>query len=102
MCVRIAKAQYGHNVSTFILGAGVVDGEIIETLWEPLNHIAPSTWKASLEHRREIIDDHMNDSNWKKLLHMGVYVHVLYIFCNLIFSVVDCLCAKYPTAIIEE
>ena len=30
------------------------------------------------------------------------YVHVLYIFCNLVFSVVDCLCAKYPTAIIEE
>ena len=33
---------------------------------------------------------------------MGVYVYVLYIFCNLIFSVVDRLCAKYPTAIIEE
>ena len=87
--------------STFILGTGVVDGEIIETLWEPLNHIAPSTRKVSLEHHWEIIDDHMNDSNWKKLLHMGVYVHVLYIFCNLIFSVVDRLCAKYPTAIIE-
>ena len=93
---------FARYASTFILGTGVVDGEIIETLWEPLNHIAPSTQKASVEHCREIIDDHMNDSNWKKLLHMGVYVHVLYIFCNLIFSVVDRLCAKYPTAIIEE
>ena len=88
--------------STFILGVGVVDGEIIETLWEPLNHFAPSTQKASFEHCREIIDNHMNDSNWKKLLHMDVYIHVLYIFCNLIFPVVGQLCTKYPTTIIEE
>ena len=83
-------------------GVGVVDGEIIKTLWEPLYHIAPSTQKASFEHHQEIIDDHMNNSNWKKILHMGVYVHVLYIFCNLIFSVVGWLCPKYSTTIIEE
>ena len=88
--------------STFMLGVRGVDGEIIKTLWEPLNHIAPSTQKVSHEHCWEIIDNHMNNSNWKKLLHMGVYVHVLYVFCNLIFSVVDHLCTKYPTTIIEE
>lgn len=64
---------FARYASTFIQGAGMVDGEIIETLWEPLNPIAPSTRKASPQHRREIIDDHMNDSNWKKLLGMGVY-----------------------------
>ena len=63
---------FARYASTFILGAGVVDGEIIESLWEPLNPIAPSTWKATLEHHWEIIDDHMNDSNWKKLLRMGM------------------------------
>lgn len=62
---------FARFASTYIPGAGMVDGEIIETLWEPLNPIAPSTRKASPEHRREIIDDHMNDSNWKKLLRMG-------------------------------
>ena len=46
--------------STFILGVGVVDGEIIETLWESLNHISPSTQKVSLKHHWEIINDHMN------------------------------------------
>ena len=29
-------------------------------------------------------------------------MYFMYIFCNLIFSVVGRLCAKYPTAIIEE
>ena len=58
-------AQYA---PTFIPGAGIVDGEIIETLWEPLNPIAPSAGKASPEHCWEIMDDHMNHSNWKKLI----------------------------------
>ena len=93
---------FARYASILILGVGVVDGEIIKTLWEPLNHIALSTRKGSLEHCQEIIDDHMNHSNWKNLICMGAYVHVLYIFCNLIFSVVDHLCAKYPTTIIEE
>ena len=56
---------------TFIPGAGIVDGEIIETLWEPLNPIVPSARKASPEHRREIMDDHMNYSNWKKLIRIS-------------------------------
>ena len=25
----------------------------------------------STSHRREVIDDHMNDSNWKKLVNLG-------------------------------
>lgn len=62
---------FARYASTYIPGAGMVDGEIIETLWEPLNPIAPSTRRATPEHRREIMDDHMNDSNWKKLLRSG-------------------------------
>ena len=56
---------------TFILDAEIVDGEIIKTLWEPLNPIAPSARKASPEHCQEIMDDHMNHSNWKKLIHIS-------------------------------
>lgn len=52
-------------------GAGVVDGEIVETLWSVLNHTTPSTRGATLAHRREILDDHMNHSNWKKLIGTG-------------------------------
>lgn len=69
---------HGHQASclvryapTFIKGAGQVDGEIIETLWSTLNDSAKSTRTATLAHRTEILDDHMNDSNWKKLTKAG-------------------------------
>ena len=56
---------------SFIEGARKVDGETIETLWAPLNEISRSTRGMSTSHRREVIDDHMNDSNWKKLVNLG-------------------------------
>jgi hypothetical protein len=46
----------------------MVDGEILETLWSTLNSISPSMRTASLAHRSEVLDDHMNDSNWKKIV----------------------------------
>ena len=49
----------------------MVDGEILETLWSTLNHISPSMRTASLAHRTEVLDDHMNDSNWKKTVSIG-------------------------------
>ncbi|EPS98310.1 hypothetical protein FOMPIDRAFT_59073, partial [Fomitopsis schrenkii] len=55
---------------SFIPGAGTVDGEIIETLWSSLNRIASSTRAMSTSHRKEVMDDHMNDSNWRKTVGM--------------------------------
>jgi hypothetical protein len=55
----------------FLLGAGVISGEILETLWIALNKLAPSTRAMSKAHRAEILDDIMGDSNWKKVLGMG-------------------------------
>lgn len=69
---------------SFIKGAGQVDGEIIETLWAKLNNTAHSTRTATLAHRAEILDDHMNDSNWKKLT-----------------SIVTRVCRKYQKAVVE-
>uniref|UniRef100_A0A5K1K6H8 Cell surface hydrophobicity-associated protein n=1 Tax=Ganoderma boninense TaxID=34458 RepID=A0A5K1K6H8_9APHY len=57
----------------FIAGAGVQDGEIIETLWNKTNAVADSTRGMSAAHRREVIDDHMNDSNWTKLTRIRLY-----------------------------
>ncbi|TFK79311.1 hypothetical protein K466DRAFT_606244 [Polyporus arcularius HHB13444] len=51
----------------FIKGAGVQDGEILETLWNKVKGIADSTRGMGLAHRHELIDDRMNDSNWTKL-----------------------------------
>jgi hypothetical protein len=57
--------------TSYIPSAGIVDGEVLETLWSVLNMVSPSTRTATLAHRTEILDDHMNDSNWKKLQHIG-------------------------------
>lgn len=57
--------------TSFIPGAGVVAGEILESLWAVLNAVTPAMRTATLAHRAEIMDDHMTDSNHKKLLNMG-------------------------------
>ena len=57
--------------TSYVPGARVIDGEVMETLWSVLNSVSASTRTASLAHRTEILDDHMNDSNWKKQLHIG-------------------------------
>lgn len=59
---------FGRYAPTFIVGAGLVDGEILETLWAHLNLIAGSTRGMSTSARREMFDRHMNDSNWKKMV----------------------------------
>ena len=56
---------------SFIEGGRQIDGETIETLWAPLNEISRSTRGMSTSHCQEVIDDHMNDSNWKKLIGVG-------------------------------
>jgi hypothetical protein len=55
----------------FIYGAGQQDGEILETLWASLNKTAGSIRAMSKAHRQEMLDDHMRDSNWKKLVNIG-------------------------------
>jgi len=56
----------------FMKGAGQIEGEIIETLWEPLNKVKAMTRAMSKAHRAEIIDALMNDSNWKKTIGIGM------------------------------
>jgi hypothetical protein len=58
--------------SSFIPGAGIVAGEILESLWSGLNRITPATRTATLAHRAELIDDHAAESNFKKTLAMGM------------------------------
>jgi hypothetical protein len=57
----------------FVRGAGQLDGEILETLWSSLNKVAGNTRGMSQAHRQEVLDNHMNDSNWKKLINSRVY-----------------------------
>ena len=59
--------------TTYIPGLGVIDGEILETLWAILNKTARSTRGATIAHCTKVLDDHMGDSNWKKTINMGMY-----------------------------
>ena len=52
----------------FVLGAGQLDGEILETLWVEFNKVSSSAREMSGSHQREVYDDHMQDFNWKKLV----------------------------------
>jgi Kyakuja-Dileera-Zisupton transposase len=56
--------------TTFIPGAAVVAGQIIESLWSNLNSISPTVRTATLPHRAEMLDDHACDSNHKKMRSM--------------------------------
>jgi hypothetical protein len=72
------KAECGPRFSpTFIKGAGLVAGEIIESLWSGLNGCAHSTRTATAANRAETLDDHMNDNNWTKLVNIGKSIYTL-------------------------
>ena len=55
----------------FIKGAGQIDGEIMETLWFIMDKVSGITRSMSLAHCQEILDDYMEDGNFKKLVRSG-------------------------------
>ncbi|KAF8958979.1 hypothetical protein BDZ97DRAFT_1667832 [Flammula alnicola] len=61
---------YFRYATTFIPGAGIVKGQILESNWSILNKISPTARTATLAHRTEMLDDHACDSNHKKTLAM--------------------------------
>ena len=65
-------------VTTFIPGAAIVAGQILESLWSNLNSISPTVRTATLPHRAEMLDDHACDSNHKKMLSMTENLRVKY------------------------
>ena len=68
---------------SFIESGQQIDGEMIEMLWAPLNEISRSTRGMGTSHHREVIDDHMNDSNWKKLVDLGKLILITDILLEL-------------------
>jgi len=61
---------------SFITGTGQVDGEIMKSLWSVLNEISPSTQNVTVAGHIEMLDDHMGNSNFKKMLDisMGIVI----------------------------
>jgi hypothetical protein len=50
---------------------GQTDGEAPERGWSNINRMATSTREMGPNLRREVLDDHFNDWNWKKILGLG-------------------------------
>jgi hypothetical protein len=81
VCVAVGKFHLGAHVHkcfweyslNFIVGSGQIDGEIMETLWSLFNKFAVMGRAMSKWHRREILNDHMRDVNWKKTVGMSEY-----------------------------
>jgi hypothetical protein len=57
----------------FIYGSGQLDGEILKTLWSPFNFISAPARTMSMASRHQLYDDHMRDSNWKKIVAIGQF-----------------------------
>jgi hypothetical protein len=62
---------YVRYASNFINGTGRIDGEIMETLWAPLNIISPSARGMGTPHRKEVLDYQMNDCNFMKMIRIS-------------------------------
>lgn len=71
---HVTKCFWSYSLN-FIEGVGQIDGEIMETLWASFNKFASMTRSMSKAHRVEILNDHMRDVNWKKLVGMRRYSH---------------------------
>jgi hypothetical protein len=76
LTVAVGKFHLGAHVTkcfaqfslSFIHGAAIHDGEVLERLWSILNKGAPNTRGMSNSFRMETLDWHMNEMNWSKLL----------------------------------
>ena len=60
--------------TSYIPGAGVTAGEILESMWSTLNSISPTVRTATLAHRAEVLDDHCCDANHKKGINIIHYL----------------------------
>src|ERR1700710_2685818 len=55
----------------FIPGVGRTDGEAPERGWANINPVASSTKEMGPGARRDTLDDHFADWNWKKVIQLG-------------------------------
>lgn len=65
--------DYSFNLTKYV---GRTDGEAPERGWSKLDPLAPSTKEMVPGSRRDTIEDHMGDSNWKKVTGLGEPFHM--------------------------
>ncbi|KAG2104983.1 hypothetical protein BD769DRAFT_1612896 [Suillus cothurnatus] len=67
--VAFCQVTYSHNL---IKGVGRTDGEAPERGWANINPVATSTREMGPGSRRDTLDDHFGDFNWKKVTNFHI------------------------------
>lgn len=66
--IDFCNRTFSFNLSRWV---GRSDGEAPERGWARINNVAKSTAEMGPGTRRDTIDDHFNDGNWKKTCSLG-------------------------------
>ena len=82
----------------FVEGAGQVEGEILETLWSGMDEVAGLAQAMSIAHHQEVVDEYMNDSNWRKIIRIGRKQYFMLHYAALTLPPADSLCGKWIRA----
>lgn len=64
---HVEDCQYLYSLN-FTPGSGRTDGEAPERNWAALNPLSMSTREMNSAHRHEVLEDHMNEINFKKMI----------------------------------
>ena len=74
--VKACNLAFSFNLTR---GVGRTDGEAPERGWANINPAAQSTKEMGPGSRRDTLDDHFGDFNWKKIIKMGIHsIHMLF------------------------
>lgn len=68
--VQSCQTTFSFNFNRWV---GRTDGEAPERGWANYNRVASSTKEMGPGSRRDHLDDHFGDSNWKKSIAMGLF-----------------------------
>lgn len=68
--VQHCQTRFSFNFTRWV---GRTDGEAPERGWANFNRVASSTKEMGPGARRDHLDDHFGDSNWKKSIAMGMF-----------------------------
>jgi hypothetical protein len=64
----------------YLPGSGRTDGEGVERDWAHMNALTASTREMGPGNRHETFDDHWGSWNWQKIIRLGTYFNIIYIF----------------------
>lgn len=65
------RTRFSFNLTK---GVGRTDGEAPERGWAEVNPLAASTREMGPGSRRDTLDSHFNDYNWRKIIGLGTFI----------------------------